>query len=125
MATILIADDTVGVRRLLHFIFEAQHTVLEAEDGLQAIALAQEQRPDIVILDVAMPIMNGLEVCRQLRADPTLRAIGIIILSASTTPEQAQEAGADRFIEKPCHPSHLRAAVDNLLRDRQGTETNA
>jgi putative two-component system response regulator len=116
----LIADDNMAARRLLHLTLRGHHTILEAEDGAEALQLAGRHRPDIVILDVAMPIVDGLEVCRRLRADPDLQDIGVIILSASSRPGQARQAGADRFLEKPCLPSQIRAAVDDLMRERRG-----
>jgi putative two-component system response regulator len=124
MATVLIADDNPAARRLLHLTLRAHHTLIEAEDGAEVLELAARHRPDIVILDVAMPVMGGLEVCRRLRADPALRDVGIIILSASSRPGQAREAGADRFLEKPCLPSRIRAVVDELLRGRHDTQAD-
>ncbi len=122
MATILIADDVASMRRVLYFTLRTQHTVIEAEDGEQALRLVERHRPELVILDVAMPHMDGLEVCRRIRASPDLRHIGVIILSASSLPAEARRAGADVYLEKPCRPSRIRATVEDLLRGRDDNQ---
>jgi CheY-like chemotaxis protein len=120
MATVLIADDTASVRRLVHLSLRTHHTLLEAEDGAEALELAGRHRPDIVILDVAMPVVHGLEVCRRLRAAPELPDMTTMPMSRRSGAAQARQAGADCFLEKPCLPSQIRAAVDELVREREG-----
>jgi len=115
MTMVLIADDMEAVRRLLRLTLESRHTLLEAEDGGEALALLRRHRPAVAILDVVMPGLSGLQVCRLIREDPDLRAIGVIILSANAAADDARRAGADRFFVKPFLPSALLRAVDDLL----------
>jgi CheY-like chemotaxis protein len=119
MPTILVADDVALARRILRLTFEGMYAVIEAASGEEALALAALHRPDVAILDVAMPDIDGLEVCRRLRRDPTLARIGIIIHSASSGPAAARRAGADRYVQKPCLPSRLRAIVEELIHGRR------
>jgi len=115
MARVLIADDSSQLRLLVRrALLLADHDVLEAVDGEQALAILRLEQPDVAILDVIMPGLNGLDVCRAARADPVLETIGIIILSANASIDQASTAGADRFVSKPFLPSDLLAAVNQL-----------
>jgi CheY-like chemotaxis protein len=107
-ARVLIADDISYVRLLLAATLESRgHTVLEATNGDQALEMLIEHRPDVAILDVVMPGLDGLEVCRAVRAHPTLQSLPVILLSANANDEDARQAGADRFIAKPFLPSAL------------------
>jgi CheY-like chemotaxis protein len=115
MATILIADDRASVRRLLHFTLAGRHTVLEAEDGGEALELLRWHRPEVAILDVVMPVLDGLHLCRLLREDPNLGDLRIILLSANASEDTASQAGADRFLAKPFRPRDLLQAIDDLL----------
>lgn len=118
MATVLIADDIKAVRQLLRLSLGQHHHVVEAADGGAALEQLRLHRPDVAVLDVDMPVLDGLDVCRRLRADADLRDIGVIILSASVGAADADRAGADRFIDKPFRPSALLAAVNDLVRAR-------
>jgi CheY-like chemotaxis protein len=118
MALVLIVDDLESVRRMLTFTLKYRHEVLEAVDGGEALELLHQHRPDIVILDVAMPVLGGLQACRLLRADPDLRDTGIIIISANANEDEARQAGADLFIPKPFSPAALLTAVDDLVQTR-------
>jgi CheY-like chemotaxis protein len=118
MASVLIVDDIKSLRQLMRLSLGQQHQVIEAADGLEAIGALQHHHPDVALLDVNMPGMNGLEVCRRVRADPELRDIGVIIVSANVVADDAYRAGADRFISKPFRPSALLAAVNDLVRAR-------
>ena len=115
MALILIADDHASVRRLLRLTLSARHTVIEAEDGGEALDLLRAYRPDIAILDVVMPVLNGLQLCRILRRDPSLNDLRIIVLSANASEHEAQQAGADFFLAKPFLPSRLLDLIDTPL----------
>jgi CheY-like chemotaxis protein len=119
MPTILVVDDVVPVRRILVLTLRREYTIIEAASGEEALALAALHQPDVAILDVAMSGIDGLEVCRRLRSDPTLAHIGVIIYSASSSAAAARRAGADRYVEKPCLPSRLRSIVQELIRARQ------
>jgi DNA-binding response OmpR family regulator len=112
MARVLVADDSAQirllVRRTLHI---GGYEVLEAADGEEALRVLRVERPDVAILDVVMPGLSGLDVCRAARDDVTLAATGIILLSANATSGHAADAGADQFVAKPFLPSELLAAV--------------
>jgi CheY-like chemotaxis protein len=115
VATLLIADDDAHVRRLVHATLRGGgHDVLEAADGDAALAALRAHRPAVAVLDVQMPGRSGLDVCRSVRADPELRDIGVVIVSANAAADDAARAGADAFVPKPFSPLRLLAAVDEL-----------
>jgi CheY-like chemotaxis protein len=115
MASILVVDDEPMLRRLLRMTFGPDHRVAEAADGADALRCLVADRPDLVILDVAMPIMDGLAVCRAARAEPSLASLGIIVLSAYANGDAALAAGADRHLRKPFSPLELFAMIDEVL----------
>jgi CheY-like chemotaxis protein len=106
---------------LLHLILSPRHSVLEAKDGGEALELLHRHRPDVAILDVVMPVLSGLQVCRLLREDPDLRNISVIVLSANATEDDASRAGADRFLAKPFLPSTLLRMIDDLTENPRAT----
>jgi DNA-binding response OmpR family regulator len=118
MARILVVDDNERVRRLvLMTLMTAGHEVLEAPEAIAAWQAMIAHRPDVVILDVTMPAVSGLDLCRAMRADPQLVAVPVIVLTGRGLPEDARaasDAGADRFFAKPFSPKDLLAAVDDL-----------
>jgi DNA-binding response OmpR family regulator len=111
MKRILIADDESHIRRILEFnLRRAGYEVLATEDGRAALALALSARPDLVILDVSMPELTGLDVCRRLKADATLEATPVFLLTArgqASDAEAGRAAGADQFFTKPFSPKQL------------------
>ncbi len=112
MATVLIADDDARIRRLLQATLRGGgHDVLEAADGDAALAALRAHRPTVAVLDVQMPGRSGLDVCRTVRVDPELRGIGVVIVSATAAPDEAEGAGADAFLPKPFSPLWLLAVV--------------
>ena len=119
-ATILLVDDIAANRDTLRELLEAEnYRLLEAADGLTALQLAAETPPDVVLLDVMMPGMDGYEVCRRLRADARLAELPVIMITALD--DQASrltgiEAGADDFITKPFNRAELRARVRTITR---------
>ena len=117
---ILIADDTDSSRTLLRTALEAQgFRVREAVNGAEAIDLMRDVRPDLVLMDLRMPVMDGLEAIRHIRADAGLAAVPVIALSANPSPEKdalAREAGADRMLPKPVELAALNAMVAELLK---------
>jgi CheY-like chemotaxis protein len=115
MARILIADDSRPIRMLIRRALSIEdHEIVEAEDGDKALDALLRERPDIVILDVIMPGLNGIDVCRAVRADPELAATPVIFLTGDVMSDQLREAGADRIFAKPFSPHRLLEAVAEL-----------
>jgi CheY-like chemotaxis protein len=115
--SVLIVDDDAFIRKLISTTLEdvSGFALVEAADGEEAIAAAKEHRPRIVFLDVDMPRVDGLDACRALRADDTLRDTRIVMLTAGSEHEpDARAAGADLFLTKPFSPLDLLRLVDEL-----------
>jgi diguanylate cyclase (GGDEF)-like protein len=111
---ILIVDDAMENIQILHHALQDDHDVLFAMNGVKAIEIAQNQRPDLILLDAVMPEMDGYAVCAALRALPATRDIPIIFVTALKTPEdetRALDAGAADFISKPVNAAVVRARV--------------
>jgi response regulator RpfG family c-di-GMP phosphodiesterase len=110
---LLLVDDDAGLRALLRTTFElVDLDVDEATGGLDALARVHADPPDVIVLDVQMPGLDGLDVCRRLKADPATRSIPVILLSGSALGDG--EAGADAFLTKPFSPLQLLAVVERL-----------
>jgi DNA-binding response OmpR family regulator len=122
-ATVLVVDDDPVIQKLLQVNFEMEdYTVLTASDGVEGLARAREERPDIVVLDIMMPRMNGLEVASALKADPDTARIPVILLSAKAQGSDLQagsDTGADDYVTKPFDPLELLERVSSLLAARQ------
>ncbi|MCE7946576.1 MAG: response regulator [Chloroflexi bacterium CFX4] len=116
---ILIVDDDIDSLKLIGLMLQRQgYEVTAASNGTQAIARATAERPDLIILDVMMPDLDGYEICRRLRANPTTQPIPIIMFTAKTLIDdkvQGFEAGADDYLAKPTHPAELASRVKALL----------
>ena len=123
MKKILIADDESSLRFLLRKTLEGNgFDILEAADGKQALALAQKQVPDLIIMDVVMPDLYGSEVCERLRKQPKTAPIPNIIITANVNlynEEQAKESGADYYMTKPFSPLKLKSLVHQILSDNK------
>jgi DNA-binding response OmpR family regulator len=119
MTTILIVDDEPPILDLVRFTLEdAEVRVVEASDGVEALALARRVRPDLILLDVHMPRLDGLEACRQIRLDPALARTPIVMLTAAgqeADRARGREAGADEYLTKPFSPLALLALVEALV----------
>jgi len=119
MPTILVVDDEPPILELVRFTLEdEQIRVLEAGDGLQALETALAVRPDLILLDVQMPRLDGLEVCRRLRADASLAGTRIVMLTAAgqdADRARGLAAGADEYLTKPFSPLALFTLVRSLL----------
>lgn len=119
MPTILIIEDSLLMRETLKQMLEFdKYTVLEAEDGPTGISLAREKRPNLVILDLMMPYMSGMEVLKYLRGDPVLYNIPVIILSAVNQPEQVMnvlELKVNDYLLKPVDHLTLKQRVEAAL----------
>ncbi len=119
--TVLIVDDNADIRAYLRTILQAKYQVNEAADGQQGLALANEIVPDIVVSDVMMPVMNGLEFCQRLKSGTATSHIPVILLTAralSNHQVEGYESGADAYITKPFASEVLLARISNLLRNR-------
>lgn len=116
---ILVVDDDVDSLKLIGLMLERHgYKVERASSGGQALAKAEAERPNLIILDVMMPDMNGLEVCRRLRANATTNKIPIIMFTAKTLIDdkvKGFEAGADDYLTKPTHPAELASRVKAIL----------
>lgn len=115
---LLLVDDQPINIQVLHQIFARDCQIFMALDGLQALQLCHQHQPDLVLLDVVMPGMDGLEVCRKLKADAQTRHIPVIFVTGNNSTEQETqglEAGAVDFIPKPFNPRVVRARVDTHL----------
>jgi DNA-binding response OmpR family regulator len=117
--TVLVADDSMTVLAMVSARLErAGYDVVTATRGDEALRLAQELRPRLVILDVEMPGLDGMEVARQLRADESLAGMLIILLTAHTQADEVASglaAGADDYLTKPFSPQELQARIEQLL----------
>jgi CheY-like chemotaxis protein len=115
---ILVVDDDPTILRLLQVNLEMEgHEVLTAGDGHEALARLRDDAPEVVLLDVMMPGLDGWQVCEQVRADPALAATPVVILSARAQQsdlERGVQAGADAYITKPFDPLELVELVEHL-----------
>lgn len=122
--TVLLVDDEPRIVQIAHdYLVRAGFTVRSAADGVEALRAAQCQYPDLIVLDLMLPGMDGLDVVRALRADATLAAIPIILLTArveETDRVLGLELGADDYIAKPFSPRELVARVRAVLRRAEG-----
>jgi CheY-like chemotaxis protein len=122
---VLIVDDDQFIRRLIATTLEdvSEFVLHEAADGVEALEVAQRERPSLVFLDVDMPRLDGIETCRQLRGDDATNNATIVMLTAASgdnVESDAEQAGADLFLTKPFSPLDLLRLVDQLGERRAG-----
>lgn len=119
MARVLIADDNqTNVELLDAHLDGTGYEVRFAANGEETLAVAREWKPDLILLDVMMPKLSGFEVCKQLRADPDLKDVGVLMVTALDQPtdvERAVDAGTDDFITKPVNKTELLLRAQALL----------
>lgn len=113
--TILIAEGDAHVRRLeQHFLESIGFAVEFADDGLAALSRARLTLAQIVMTEILIPKLDGLQLCRELKSDPVTRDIPVIVFSVLAAEARAKEAGADAFLRKPLVPSVLLGAIRRL-----------
>jgi two-component system chemotaxis response regulator CheY len=119
MATILAVDDSNSLRQMVTFTLrEAGFSVLEASNGAEAFDIAKRERADLVLSDVNMPVMDGLQLVRELRALPEYRCTPVLMLTTESSDEKKQAgkaAGATGWLVKPFDPEKLLATVRRVL----------
>jgi two-component system cell cycle response regulator DivK len=116
---ILVVEDQVDNRRILRdLLTNADYEIIEAENGEEGLAAAAAHLPDLILMDIQLPILDGYEATRRLKADPALRAIPIIVITSyalSGDEGKAREAGCDGYFAKPFSPRQLLAAIRGYL----------
>jgi DNA-binding response OmpR family regulator len=121
-AKVLLVDDDPVILKLLQVNFEMEgYNVLTANDGVEGLEKARAERPDVVILDIMMPRMDGLEVTRELKGDDSTKDMPILLLSAKAQASDIQlgrEVGADDYLTKPFDPLELLERVGEILKSR-------
>lgn len=119
MAHILVAEDERDIRELINFTLSfAGHQVTMAANGAEAVELAQQVTPDLIMMDVRMPKLTGYEACRQLKAIETVRDIPVVFLSAKGQDDEIAtgiDAGAIDYILKPFAPDELTRRIEEIL----------
>src|ERR1700730_5554501 len=125
-ARILVVDDNpLNLRMLADWLATEQHLLRTAADGVEALAKIAAERPDIVLLDVVMPELNGFEVCRQIKADPTMADIPVIMVTALSDVDdlvRGFDAGADDFVTQPFNFDTLMGRARSQLRRKRHYE---
>jgi diguanylate cyclase (GGDEF)-like protein len=123
--TILIVDDEMPIRHLMSLLLKDFGTIEMADSGKEALEKVNTLNPDLIILDVQMPEMNGYEVCEKIKANDKTSSIPIVFLTANSTNEDEEhglEIGATDFIRKPISPKIVSARVSNILKLQQATK---
>ena len=117
--TILVVDDSPMIRRIVgQILTESDHKVLLAEDGQQGYELAKKNIPDLVIMDIEMPVMDGIEATSRIKTDPETTDIPVLIFTSLGSEEdikRAQDAGGQGFLNKPVCKEELEKAIDNIF----------
>ncbi|MEE9457937.1 MAG: response regulator [bacterium] len=117
---ILLVDDTDTILLFLKTLLAGQHfDFLTAKNGAEAVEKARRERPDLVLLDIFMPVMDGIEACRVMKGDPELKSIPVIIVTARSEAENVErclDAGCDDYVFKPVRKLELLDKINRLLR---------
>jgi two-component system, cell cycle response regulator DivK len=116
---IVVVEDQEDNRRILRdLLTHVGFQLVEAEDGAEGVAAAETHRPDLILMDIQMPIVDGYEATRQIKANPTLKSIPVIVVTSyalSGDEEKARAAGCDDYITKPYSPRQLLAKIKEHL----------
>lgn len=127
----MVVDDEPDLRLIVRTVIERSAlglAVITAQDADEALALVEIERPDVVILDLSMPGIDGYEVCRRLRQASQTKVVPVLILTANSTPEsmqQARDAGADDYVVKPFGREDLIARIRRLIERAYGEDATA
>jgi CheY-like chemotaxis protein len=117
--TVLVVDDEPTIRTLVNAILEGSGVrTLEAADGPEALDMARRHQPDLVLLDVVMPRMDGFTVCQRIKAEKSMARAPVLLLTAlvqESDHQRARSVGADGIVQKPFSPAVLRATVQAML----------
>lgn len=126
MGRILVVDDEPHIVKLVSFALQRNgHEVLQAIDGMAGLEMAIEHHPDLILMDVMMPVMTGFDALERLKADPATSEIPVVMLSAKSQHYEQEEGlrrGALQYICKPFTPRELADTVDAILAGGQGEE---
>ncbi len=118
---ILVVEDQADNRQIIRdMLAGTDYEIVEAENGEEALAAVAKQRPDLILMDIQLPVMDGYTATRRIKADPALRSIPIIAVTSyalSGEDKKAREAGCDAYIPKPYSPRELLAKVRQYLSD--------
>ena len=116
---ILIADDDTDMLELLTVMLEGEgYTVLKAENGLQAVEMARKELPALVMLDIHMPVMDGLKACREIKSDKVTRTVPVVMLTVEGSINEIQQAisyGAKTYITKPSSKAEILKVVKSII----------
>ncbi len=116
---ILVVEDQPDNRQIIRdMLSTTDYEVAEAENGEEALAAVAKQRPDLILMDIQLPVLDGYEATRRIKADPALRSIPIIAVTSyalSGEAEKAREAGCDDYVPKPYSPRQLLAKIRQYL----------
>jgi two-component system cell cycle response regulator DivK len=116
---ILVVEDTEDNRQILRDLLSmAGYELIEAHDGAEGVAKAAEHKPDLILMDIQMPVMDGFEATRRIKADPALKSIPVIAVTSyalSGDEEKTRAAGCDGYIAKPFSPRQMLAKVRALI----------
>ena len=123
---VLVADDDEDILLLVRTVLEREgHEVIATRDGAEAVAAAFERKPDLAVLDITMPELDGLEVLRRLRADASTTDVPVLLLSARVQEDDVKrgyDTGANAYVQKPFSPRELTERVSELLATVPGGE---
>ena len=117
----LVVDDNADTRLYLRHALGRYHRVLEAGDGKEALAMVREQRPDLVVSDIMMPVMDGQELCRRIKEDEELNHIPVMLVTANAVPDVKMEglaSGADDYLVKPFDMEEALVRINNMIKTR-------
>ena len=119
-AKVLVVDDEEYIQHILNFSFGAEgYEVVTASDGEEGVSKARDEKPDVIVMDIMMPKMDGYEACKQIKTDPQTKDIPVILLTAKgrdADRKLGSEVGADDYVVKPFSPGRLIERVEGIMK---------